>query len=98
METWSFRLGLGVGLTTLPWKKSTGNLRCGLGTVRSIGVTGRSPLRRRRSSLDCRAIYEEEEEEEEDTKALSDIRTLNFVGAVSCSEAVKRQNAGQNHI
>jgi hypothetical protein len=28
-------------------------------------MTGRSPLRRRRSSLDCRDIYEEEEEEEE---------------------------------
>jgi hypothetical protein len=29
-------------------------------------MTGRSPLRRRRSALDCRAISEEEEEEEED--------------------------------
>jgi hypothetical protein len=28
-------------------------------------MTGRSPLRRRRSTLDCRAIEEEEEEEEE---------------------------------
>jgi hypothetical protein len=27
-------------------------------------MTGRSPLRRRRSALDCRAIEEEEEEEE----------------------------------
>jgi hypothetical protein len=29
-------------------------------------MTGRSPLWRRRSALDCRAIYEEEEEEEEE--------------------------------
>jgi hypothetical protein len=29
-------------------------------------MTGRSPLRRRRSALDCRAIEEEEEEEEEE--------------------------------
>jgi hypothetical protein len=29
-------------------------------------MTGRSPLRRRRSALDCRAIKEEEEEEEEE--------------------------------
>ena len=30
-------------------------------------TTGRSPLRRRRSALDCSAIEEEEEEEEEDS-------------------------------
>jgi hypothetical protein len=30
-----------------------------------VEMTGRSPLRRRRSALDCRAIEEEEEEEEE---------------------------------
>jgi hypothetical protein len=31
-------------------------------------LTGRSPLRGRRSALDCRAIYEEEEEEKEEER------------------------------
>jgi hypothetical protein len=38
-------------------EKQLGNLKCDLGTVRPIiEMTGRGPLRRRRSALDCRAI------------------------------------------
>jgi hypothetical protein len=38
---------------------------------RLLEITGRSPLRRRRSALDCRAIEEEEEEEEEEEIIIS---------------------------
>jgi hypothetical protein len=65
METWSSRLGVGRGADDPhPGKcQQLGNLRCSLGTVRSIvEMTGKSPLRRRRSALDFRAIEEEEED------------------------------------
>jgi hypothetical protein len=58
METWSSRFGVGRGADDPHPGKSQqlGKLRCDLGTVRSIEMTGRSPLRRRRSALDWTAI------------------------------------------
>jgi hypothetical protein len=38
--------------------------------VKKTELTGRSPLRRRRSALDCSVIEEEEEEEEEEQEEM----------------------------
>jgi len=39
---------------------------------KTIELTGRSPLRRRRSTLDCSVIYEEEQEQEEQEQEYDD--------------------------
>jgi hypothetical protein len=58
-----------MGLMTPLWKKSTvrkPKMWPRNSQIDCTEMTGRSPLRRRRSALDCRPIEEEEEEEEEE--------------------------------
>jgi hypothetical protein len=48
-------------------KKLLGNLKCGFETGKrgqKTELTGRSPLRKRRSALDCSAVEEEEDDDD----------------------------------